>query len=191
MDHHSNTKPNTDKLIILDRDGVINTDSVDYVKSPEEWIPIPGSLEAIARLNQAGYKVAIATNQSGVARGLYDLNMLDKIHEKMQKKVHEKGGHIDGIFFCPHGPDDQCNCRKPKPGLLEQIEQHFNIKIKNNNVPCIGDSLRDLEAGYAIGAKPILVLTGNGQDTAKKLPPHLKNIPQYPDLASATQALLT
>lgn len=179
-----------DKLIILDRDGVINTDSPDFIKSPEEWIPIPGSLEAIARLNQAGYQVAIATNQSGIARGLYDLNMLDRIHEKMKALLQSFGGHIDGIFFCPHGPDDNCVCRKPKPGLLEQIETYFKINLKDNEVLCIGDSLRDLEAAFFAGAKPILVLTGNGQKTAEKLPPNLENVEQFPDLASVVESLV-
>lgn len=173
-----------EKLIILDRDGVINLDSPDFIKSPEEWIPLPGSLEAIAKLNQAGYKVAIATNQSGIARGLYDEITLNQIHEKMHKMLSKVGGHIDGIFFCPHGPEDNCDCRKPKIGLLEQIEQQFNIPIKNKNILCVGDSLRDLEAAFSMGLKPILVLTGNGKETARKLPSHLKDIPQYQDLAS-------
>lgn len=180
----------TDKFIVLDRDGVINFDSPDFIKSPEEWIPIPGSLAAIARLNQAGYKVAVATNQSGVARGLYDLKMLEAIHEKMRRLLKDENGYVDGIFFCPHGPEDNCDCRKPKPGLIEQIAEHFNFNIKETEVWCIGDSLRDLEAAYSAGGKPVLVLTGNGQETAKKLPPHLKNIPQFKDLASVTQELI-
>lgn len=180
---------NKEKWIILDRDGVINVDSVDFIKSPEEWIPIPGSMQAIARLNKAGYKIAIATNQSGVARGLYDLTMLNKIHEKMHKVVEEAGGHIDGVFFCPHGPEDNCLCRKPKPGLLAEIESHFNINIKNEEVFCVGDSLRDLEAAFAIGGKPILVLTGNGKKTAEKLPLYLKDIPQYKDLETLSLEL--
>lgn len=152
--------------------------------------PDPGSLEAIARLNRVGYKVLVATNQSGVARGLYDINMLDKIHEKMQKMLKELGGHIDGVFFCPHGPDDNCDCRKPKPGLLKQIEKQFNWSLKENKTLCIGDSLRDLEAAFAIGAKPVLVLTGNGQTTARKLPEHLKDVPRFRDLASAILTLV-
>lgn len=178
------------KLIVLDRDGVINVESVDFVKTPEEWIPIPGSLEAIVKLKEAGYLVAIATNQSGIGRGLYDMDMFNRIQDKMLKMLHEMGGDIDGVFFCPHLPQDNCECRKPKPGLFKQIEARFNCSLKQDKTPCIGDSLRDLEAAFAIGAKPILVLTGNGQETAKKLPEHLKNIPQFQDLAFAVQKLV-
>lgn len=184
MNHSGN------KLIVLDRDGVINVESVDFIKSPEEWIPIPGSLEAIVKLKQAGYLITVATNQSGVARGLFDLNMLNRIHEKMLGMVREIGGDIDGIFLCPHGPNDNCECRKPKPGLFKQIEARFNCSLQQDKTPCIGDSLRDLEAAFAIGAKPILVLTGNGQETAKKLPDHLKDIPQFLDLTSVVQKLV-
>ncbi|MGD9592925.1 MAG: D-glycero-beta-D-manno-heptose 1,7-bisphosphate 7-phosphatase [Candidatus Berkiella sp.] len=151
------------KLIILDRDGVINEDSDEYIKSPQEWHPIPGSLEAIALLNQLGYTVSVATNQSGIARGYYSLETLMQIHQKMHNSVNALGGNIDSIFYCPHGPDDNCDCRKPKPGLLHQINSHYGISLEN--VPVIGDSWRDLQAAIAVKAKPFLVLTGKGLKT--------------------------
>jgi len=178
------------KLVILDRDGVINYDSKDFIKSPEEWHPIPGSLEAIAKLNQAGFNIAIATNQSGLARQFFDNQMLDLIHQKMQKYLAYLGGKIDAIFFCPHGPDDNCLCRKPKPGLLLEIASHFSIDFSRSPVPCIGDSLRDIEAAQAAGCRPILVKTGNGLKTANSLPDSLKHIEQYSDLRMATKTLL-
>ena len=149
------------KLIILDRDGVINHDSDAYIKSADEWRPIAGSLEAIARLTQSGYRIAVATNQAGVARGLLDLSILGQIHSKMQAAVSDAGGHIDAIFFCPHSPDAGCDCRKPKPGLLLEIFSRFGVKAEQTFM--VGDSLRDLEAAYSAGCKPILVKTGNGQ----------------------------
>ncbi len=149
------------KLVILDRDGVINQDSDLYIKSPDEWIPIPGSLEAIAKLNQAGYHIAVATNQSGVGRGLYDMDTLNAIHEKLHRLVAKVGGHIDAIFFCPHTDADHCNCRKPLPGMIQQISERYGIPIKG--VPIVGDSVRDLVAGVAVGAEPHLVLTGKGE----------------------------
>ncbi len=149
------------KLLVLDRDGVINHDSDAYIKSPEEWRPIPGSLEAIARLSQSGYRIAVATNQAGVARGLFDLSMLGRIHSKMQAAVSDAGGHIDAIFFCPHAPDAGCDCRKPKPGLLLEIFSRFGVKSEQTYM--VGDSLRDLEAAHAAGCRPVLVRTGNGQ----------------------------
>jgi D-glycero-D-manno-heptose 1,7-bisphosphate phosphatase len=152
------------KLIILDRDGVINHDSVEYIKSPDEWKPIAGSLEAIARLNQDGYHVVVATNQSGIGRGLFEVAALNAIHDKMHKALGLVGGRIDAVFFCPHGQNDGCNCRKPKPGLLEDIAHRFNTELAG--VPCIGDSLRDLQAAAAVEARPILVLTGKGKQTA-------------------------
>jgi len=178
------------KIVILDRDGVINLDSPDFIKSPEEWIPIPGSLEAIASLNKAGFEVAIATNQSGLARQYYDTATLDRIHQKMHTLLAEHGGKIHAVFFCPHGPDDTCECRKPKPGLIYQIADHFKITL-SKEIPCIGDSLRDLEAAETAGCRPILVHTGNGQKTSEKLSPSLKTIAQYPDLSAAVNALLT
>ncbi|WP_210397949.1 D-glycero-beta-D-manno-heptose 1,7-bisphosphate 7-phosphatase [Motiliproteus sediminis] len=154
------------QLVILDRDGVINQDSDHYVKSVDEWIPIPGSTEAIARLSQAGYKVAIATNQSGLARGYFDQQQLDAMHAKMTALVEAAGGRIDGIFFCPHGPDDRCDCRKPLPGMIHQIEQAFDLSAERAYI--VGDSLRDLQAGQACGCIPILVRTGKGERTLAK-----------------------
>jgi D-glycero-D-manno-heptose 1,7-bisphosphate phosphatase len=151
------------KLIILDRDGTINQDSDNYIKSPAEWKPIPGSLQAIARLNQAGWRVAVATNQSGIARGLFDMATLNAIHAEMHRAVSLAGGRIDAIFFCPHAADSRCECRKPKPGLLLEIASRMSFDLAG--VPMVGDSLRDLEAAAAAGAKPYLVLTGKGKKT--------------------------
>jgi D-glycero-D-manno-heptose 1,7-bisphosphate phosphatase len=152
------------KLVILDRDGVINYDSAEFIKKPDEWKPIPGSLEAIARLTQAGYHVVVATNQSGVGRGLLDMATLSAIHDKMHKALAHAGGRIDAVFYCPHAQDANCNCRKPKTGLLEDIARRFNVDL--GGVPCIGDSLRDLQAAVRVEAQPILVLTGKGRQTA-------------------------
>ncbi|WP_201262329.1 D-glycero-beta-D-manno-heptose 1,7-bisphosphate 7-phosphatase [Azospira sp. I13] len=151
------------KLVILDRDGVINFDSAQFIKSPAEWKPIPGSPEAIAKLNQAGYRVVVATNQSGVGRGLFDMDTLNAIHEKMHKTVAAAGGRIDAIFYCPHAADVDCECRKPKPGMFQRIAAVYNTNLKG--VPAIGDSLRDLQAAARAGASPILVLTGKGEKT--------------------------
>jgi D-glycero-D-manno-heptose 1,7-bisphosphate phosphatase len=151
------------KFAILDRDGVINQDSNDFIKSPDEWIPIPGSLEAIARLSQAGWRIVVASNQSGLARGLFSMHTLNAIHSKMRQEIVQAGGHIDAIFLCPHGPDDGCLCRKPKPGMFNDIAQRYDISLKD--VPAVGDSLRDLQAASAAGCTPWLVLTGNGQKT--------------------------
>ena len=174
------------KLIILDRDGVINVDSAEYIKSPAEWKPIPGSLEAIARLNQDGYHVVVATNQSGIGRGLFEVATLNAIHDKMHKALGLVGGRIDAVFFCPHAQDAGCNCRKPKPGLLEDIAHRFNTELAG--VPCIGGSLRDLQAAAAVGAKAILVLTGKGKQTAAKggLPPHTQT---FADLNEAVKSI--
>ena len=147
-------------LIILDRDGVINYDSDEFIKSPDEWLPIPGSLMAIARLNRAGYKVVVASNQSGIARGLFDLDTLNQIHEKMQDELARAGGVIEAILFCPHGPEDYCVCRKPKPGLFLEIAKRFNCDL--TGIPAVGDSLRDIKAAQVVGARPILVRTGKG-----------------------------
>lgn len=154
------------KLIILDRDGVVNFDSEQFIKSPDEWKPIPGSLEAIARLNQAGFRVVLATNQSGVGRGLFDMAMLNSIHDKMHKALAQAGARVDALFFCPHAADSDCGCRKPKPGMFQEIGVRFNVSL--SGVPCIGDSLRDLEAAAAVGGQPILVLSGKGQATKEK-----------------------
>ena len=149
------------KLIILDRDGTINSDSDDYVKSPEEWQPLPGALEAIARLNQAGWHVVIASNQSGLGRGLFDVASLNAMHAKMHKMLVAVGGRIDAVFYCPHAPEESCNCRKPLPGLFEQIGSRFGVPLKD--VPTAGDSVRDLQAGSAAGCQPHLVLTGKSE----------------------------
>jgi D-glycero-D-manno-heptose 1,7-bisphosphate phosphatase len=176
------------KLVILDRDGVINFDSPQFIKSPDEWKPIPGSLAAIARLNQADYRVVVATNQSGIGRGLFDMDTLNAIHEKMLKALAEVGGHIDAIFFCPHTAADDCACRKPKTGMLEEIAARFNTDLKG--VPAIGDALRDIQSAAAVGARPMLVRTGKGRKTADdpELPPQT---PIYADLAAAVAHLLT
>lgn len=148
------------KLVILDRDGTINADSDDFVKTPDEWQPLPGALEAIARLNHAGFHVVIASNQSGLGRGLFDVASLNAMHAKMHKMLSAHGGRIDAIFYCPHSPDEGCNCRKPQPGLFEQIADRFGVHLQG--VPVVGDGLRDLQAGVAAGCEPHLVLTGKG-----------------------------
>jgi D-glycero-D-manno-heptose 1,7-bisphosphate phosphatase len=178
------------KLIILDRDGVINEDSDAYIKSVDEYIPIPGSLEAIARLNRAGYTVVVATNQSGIARGLFDENTLQQMHEKLKRLLAEVGGTIANIYYCPHGPDEACDCRKPMPGMLQQILKDY--PVDPTSVPAIGDSLRDLQAAQQVGAQPILVKTGKGQKTVQQLSdqPELQQVPAYQNLAAAVDALL-
>ncbi|WP_298927473.1 D-glycero-beta-D-manno-heptose 1,7-bisphosphate 7-phosphatase [uncultured Ramlibacter sp.] len=148
------------KLVILDRDGTINEESDEFIKSPEEWRPLPGALEAIARLNHAGWRVAIASNQSGLGRGLFDVASLNAMHAKMHKLLSAHGGRIDAVFYCPHSPDEGCHCRKPQPGLFEQIGERFGVELKG--VPTLGDSIRDLQAGAAAGCEPHLVLTGKG-----------------------------
>jgi D-glycero-D-manno-heptose 1,7-bisphosphate phosphatase len=175
------------KLVILDRDGVINFDSDKFIKSPAEWIPIPGSLEAIARLNQASYRVVVATNQSGVARRLLDISTLNAIHQKMHSSAQQVGAHIDAIFFCPHAADDHCDCRKPKAGMLQTIAQRFDVNLKG--IASVGDSLRDLQAGFVVGCTPYLVLTGKGKKTQEKggLPPGTMI---FPDLAATVDHLL-
>ncbi len=173
------------RYVLLDRDGVINHDSDEFIKSPEQWLPIDGSLEAIALLNRHGYKVVVITNQSGLARGLFDADMLEKIHAKMLRMTEEKGGKIDAIYFCPHGPDDDCTCRKPKPGLFETFAADNHIKL--DGMTAIGDSLRDLQAAEAVGASPILVKTGKGQKTLTENP-HL-NIPIFENLYDAARYL--
>jgi D-glycero-D-manno-heptose 1,7-bisphosphate phosphatase len=175
------------KLIILDRDGVINHDSPDFIKSPKEWLPIPGSLEAIARLNQAGYRVVVASNQSGIARELFDIVTLNAIHQKMHALAQQVGASIDAIFFCPHAAADSCDCRKPKPGMFTEIGQRYKISLKG--VPAVGDSLRDLQAGFISGCVPYLVLTGKGEKTHTTggLPPGTMT---FPDLAAMVNHLL-
>lgn len=151
------------KLIILDRDGVINEDSDDYIKSADEWIPIPGSIDAIAALSKAGYTIAVATNQSGISRHLFDEFDLAAMHQKMCDLVEEQGGEISGVFFCPHGPDEGCDCRKPGIGLLKQIESEFGTSV--TDAPFVGDSTKDLLAAKLAGCRPVLVLTGKGAAT--------------------------
>ena len=175
------------KMIILDRDGVINQDSPAFIKSPTEWVPIPGSLEAIARLNQAGYRVIVASNQSGIARELFDMTILNAIHQKMHATAQQVGAAIDAIFFCPHAAADNCDCRKPKAGMFEEISKRFKVSLKG--VPTVGDSLRDLQAGFISGCVPYLVLTGKGQKTQETggLPPGTQ---VFPDLAAMVNVLL-
>ena len=173
------TKP----IVILDRDGVVNQDSVDYIKSPEEWVAIPGSLEAIARLHQNQFRVFIATNQSGIGRGIYSEESLKQIHQKMLQQVIVAGGNIEGVMYCPHHPDDNCPCRKPKPGLLEQISIYGDIRHR----PFVGDSLTDIEAALAAGCEPVLVLTGSGTQTARTIAP---TIQRYPDLLAFADHLI-
>ncbi|HEX7387405.1 MAG TPA: D-glycero-beta-D-manno-heptose 1,7-bisphosphate 7-phosphatase [Castellaniella sp.] len=151
------------KLIILDRDGVINEDSDDFIKTPDEWHPIPGSPEAIGRLTQAGWTVVIASNQSGIARGLLTMEALENIHARMRSVIAQAGGRIDAIFFCPHGPDEHCSCRKPNPGMLHDIARRLDVHLQD--VPVVGDSLRDLQAAAACHCTPWLVLTGKGRKT--------------------------
>lgn len=175
------------KLIVLDRDGVINEDSDAYIKSPDEFIPIPGSLEAIARLKQCGYKVVVASNQSGVARKFFSLDTLHAIHNKLDRLLAEHQVELDGIFICPHGPDDKCDCRKPRPGLLLQIERQFNTSLEN--VPVVGDSLRDIQAAQAVGAKPVLVRSGKGERTLQQ-GQGLEGVPVFADLHEFVSSLL-
>lgn len=175
------------KLIILDRDGVINHDSDDYIKSPDEWRPIAGSLEAIARLKQADYKIAVATNQSGVARGLFGFDTLNRMHAKMLKMAADVGGGIDAIFFCPHLPEEGCQCRKPKPGLLNDIGERFGMDL--SGVPVVGDSLRDLQSAQQVHASPYLVRTGKGERTIAQ-GEGLEGIPIFNDLAAVVDHIL-
>jgi D-glycero-D-manno-heptose 1,7-bisphosphate phosphatase len=174
------------KLIILDRDGVINQDSDAFIKTPGEWKPLPGSLEAIAKLNHLGYRVVVCSNQSGIGRGLLDMAALNAINDKMYKALAQMGGRIDALFYCPHPAEANCECRKPKPGMFLDIARRFNMDL--TGVPAVGDSLRDLQASAAVGCQPILVLTGKGAKTkaAGGLPPDTW---VYEDLAAAVRAL--
>ena len=173
--------------IILDRDGVINYDSIHYIKSPDEWIPIPGSLDAIAHLNRAGYRVLIATNQSGVARGYYDMDMLDLIHEKLMRELAAVGGYVEEIFFCPHHPDENCNCRKPQPGMLEQIAEKYPLDLTQTYF--IGDSHVDVMAAKKAGCKPILILSDKGILSRDRYP-ELKTVPSFATLQEAVDYVL-
>lgn len=174
--------------IILDRDGVINYDSDEYIKSPDEWIPIPGSLEAIAYLNRVGFRILIATNQSGVARGYYDLDMLDRIHEKFMHELASVGGYIEEIFFCPHHPDDHCVCRKPKPGLLYRMQKKYAFNLAETYF--IGDSFVDFQAAQVAGCQPILVLSGNGKRALERHS-ELLSIPNFTNLAEAAEYVVS
>jgi D-glycero-D-manno-heptose 1,7-bisphosphate phosphatase len=176
------------KLVILDRDGVINQDSDNFIKTVDEFIPLPGSVEAIARLKHAGYKVFVATNQSGISRGYYDIATLDAMHKKLAQQLSEFNAEIDGIEFCPHGPDDQCDCRKPKPGMYLSIARKLGLSDLSD-VLVVGDSLRDLEAAQAVNARPHLVRTGKGLRTIEKNK-GLEGIPVYNDLADFVNHLL-
>ncbi len=181
------------KLIILDRDGVINHDSDHFIKSADEWSAIPGSLEAIARLCREDYRVVVITNQSGIARGYFSINALNRIHQKMLDELNHAGGEISAIFFCPHSEHDNCDCRKPKPGMFEELSSRLQFNLKD--VYAVGDSLRDLQAANAAGAKPILVSTGKGHLTAEMLeqsaqPASIRSAPRFPDLASFVDDLL-
>lgn len=174
------------QLIILDRDGVINQDSDAYIKSPQEWHPIAGSLQAIARLNQAGYLVAIATNQSGIAKGFFTEMELTLIHHKMEQALAEEGGHIDKIVYCPHNPEDNCYCRKPKPGLLLEIARYFNIDLEHALL--VGDSKRDIQAAQAVHCQAVWVKTGKKMPLSKEIPSGVKI---FDDLAAVVENLLS
>jgi D-glycero-D-manno-heptose 1,7-bisphosphate phosphatase len=176
-------------VIVLDRDGVINHDSDAYIKSVDEWVPIEGSLEAISRLNHGGYTVVVASNQSGIARGYFDIETLSAMHRKMDNLLAKVGGRVDAVFYCPHGPDDGCSCRKPKPGMLLEIGQRFNVPL--SKVVFIGDSIADIKAASSANAKSMLVRTGKGKKAEKILQAECKaNIPVFDDLASAVNAIL-
>lgn len=174
------------RLLILDRDGVINEESDRFIKTPEEWIAIPGSLEAIARANAAGYRVVVVSNQSGLARGIIDVGQFQLIYHKMHQRLHELGGRIEAVFFCPHGPDQGCACRKPRPGLFRELSERLHLPLAG--VPAIGDRLTDIQAARAAGASPILVETGRGRHTLE-MNPALGALPVYRDLAAAVDAL--
>lgn len=174
-------------FVILDRDGVINFDSTEYIKSPDEWHPIPGSLEAIAHLNRHGFRILIATNQSGVARGYYDIETLDQIHEKLMRELAAVGGCVEEIFYCPHHPDEKCACRKPQTGLIEQIQAKYPIILPDTYF--IGDSLTDIHVAQAMGCRPLLVLTGNGERVLAANPA-LRSIPHFANLAAAVDYVI-
>lgn len=175
------------KLLILDRDGVINQDSDAYIKSLDEWIPIPSAITAIARLSKAGWTVAVATNQSGIARGYYDLATLESMHQRLRKLVAEQGGELGVVVYCPHGPDEGCDCRKPKPGMLRQIAQHYGVELRGTWF--VGDSRGDLDAALAVDCQPVLVKTGKGERTLTKPLPEGTLV--FDDLAAVADQLLS
>lgn len=175
------------KLIILDRDGVINKDSDNYIRSPEEWLPLPGSIEAMAQLYKSGFTVTIATNQSGLARGYFNLDTLNAMHDKMNNLLEQQQGRVAAIKYCPHGPDNQCQCRKPLPGMVEELIHEF--KVTPEECWLVGDSLRDLVAGQTAGCKVALVKTGKGLRTLTK-GEGLEGIPVFEDLADFTHFIL-
>ena len=185
-------RSNPIKLVVLDRDGTINEDRDDYVKSADEWVPIPGALEAVARLHQAGWHVVVATNQSGLGRGLFDMYTLNEMHAKMNALLAPLGGRIDAVFFCPHAPEDQCRCRKPLPGLFEAIGARFGVEMAG--VPAVGDTLRDLQAASAVGCAPHLVRTGKAAalDAAglQAMRDKIPGLAVHADLAAFVDALL-
>jgi D-glycero-D-manno-heptose 1,7-bisphosphate phosphatase len=178
------------KLCILDRDGTINEDSLEYIKTPHEWQPLPGALEAIARLNHAGWHVVIASNQSGLGRGLFDMAALNAMHAKLNSMLAAVGGRVDAIFYCPHTPDDGCHCRKPEPGLFEQIGERYGVDLKG--VPVVGDTARDVIAGVAVGCEPHLVLTGKGSAfRGRNLPDNFPSATRvHEDLAACVDFLI-
>jgi D-glycero-D-manno-heptose 1,7-bisphosphate phosphatase len=175
------------RLVVLDRDGVINRESPDFIRTPDEWVPLPGSIEAIADLTRAGFAVVVASNQSGVGRGLFTADTLAAIHARMAHTIEAAGGRLAGIFVCPHRPEDACECRKPRPGLLQQIEADFGLTLRGQ--PAIGDSRRDLEAAWQVGARAILVRTGNGAQTEQGLEAGVV-VEVFPDLAAAAALLI-
>ncbi len=175
------------RIVVLDRDGVINRDSDEFVKSPAEWLPLPGSLEAIARLTDKGFRVVVATNQSGVGRGLFSLKTLAAIHARMHSELNQLGAELAGVFFCPHHPDDGCACRKPAPGLLREIEQDLGESLRGQAI--VGDSGRDLDAALAVGGRAILVRSGNGAATEHLYADH-DSIEVFSDLAAVSEALI-
>ena len=179
--------PDAIRLVVLDRDGVINRESAAFIRRPEEWVALPGSIEAIADLTRAGFIVVVASNQSGVGRGLLSADTLAAIHARMTKTIEAAGGRLDGIWFCPHRPEDACDCRKPLPGLLRQIGAHYGIPLQGK--PVIGDSYRDLEAAWRVDARAILVRTGNGRETERKLAPNAA-VEVFPDLAAVAAQLI-
>lgn len=177
------------RLVILDRDGVINHDSIEFVKTPDEWLPIDGSIEAIARLSGAGFTVAVATNQSGIGRGLLNRPTLEAIHEKLRALVRAAGGDLGSVVYCPHVPEDSCDCRKPAPGLYETLSEQFGVPLEG--VPIVGDSERDLAAARAVHARPILVLTGNGPMTAASLKQQGSDVETFADLGAVATQLIS